>query len=207
MQFKSEYRLPANYKRIKRCLKSPVTLKRLLPNCIDVEQLDSNTLLATINSSVLDGKIIHYLYHFVDAGEYSPYLEVDWQGTDPAALLPKGGHKITLTEEEGEMTVLELNSTLHTTLNGKLVKNDPTVSKAIVSDYFSRFVAEFDQLEGNDMSNDKPEFEDVLHEAKNPVEELEAEAEEAAVKGFLGGPQMWAFIALAIVIILLLVFY
>ncbi|WP_321449959.1 hypothetical protein [uncultured Cohaesibacter sp.] len=168
--------------------------------------MDENTLLGTQKSSVLDGKVIHYLYHFVDAGENSPYLEVDWQGTDSAALLPKGCHEITFRRED-DVTVLELKSTLHTTLNGKLVKNDPAISKAIVSDYFSRFVAEFDQLEGNDMSNDKPEFEDVLHEAKNPVEELEAEAEEAAVKGFLGGPQMWALIALAIVIILLLVFY
>ncbi len=206
MQFTSEYRLPANSKRIKRCLKSPSALRKLLPNCIDVEQLDQTTLLATTKSSVLDGQIIHYLYHFIDAGENSPYLEIDWQGTDPAALLPKGGHQISFTEE-GDMTVIKVRSTLHTTLNGKLVKNDPAVSKAIVSDYFSRFVAEFDQLEGNDMSNDKPEFEDVLHEAKNPVEELETEAEEAAVKGFLGGPQMWALIALAIVIILLLVFY
>ena len=206
MQFVKEYRLHADFKEIKECIKSPATLKRLLPNCIDVEQLDKSTLVATTKSSVLDGKIIHYLYSFIDPGVGSPYLEVNWQGTDPAALLPKGAHEITF-RKEGDMTVFELKSTLHTTLDGKLVRNDPVVGQAIVADYFSRFVAEFDQLERSDMSNDKPEFEDVLNEAKNPVEELETEAEEAAVRGFLGGPQMWALIALAIVVILLLVFY
>nr|WP_321457269.1 hypothetical protein [uncultured Cohaesibacter sp.] len=57
------------------------------------------------------------------------------------------------------------------------------------------------------MKNELPEFDDVLNEAKNPVEKLEVEAEGAAAKGFLGGAQSWALIGLGIIIVVLLIFY
>ncbi len=209
MQFSGKYRLNADFRSIKKCLKSPITIKALHENCISVENLDKNTILAAMRSLLIEGQITHYLFHFYDPGEKIPYLETDWQATDPEALLPKGCHTIRFSTD-GPDTIMEVDCEYSTTYNGKLLENNPVVSDAIVSDYFSNFVSEFDRLqmlEGSGMKQDKPEFEDVLNEAKNPVEELEHEAEEAAARGFFGGPQVWALSALAVLVILLLVFY
>ncbi len=56
------------------------------------------------------------------------------------------------------------------------------------------------------MPKDDHLLEDALHEAKNAAVELEHEAEEAAAKGLFGGAQMWGWIALALVAIILLIF-
>jgi hypothetical protein len=49
--------------------------------------------------------------------------------------------------------------------------------------------------------------EHAAHSVAEVAHEVEEEAEEAAVRGFLGGPQMWGLIALAIVIIALFLFF
>ncbi|WP_119309680.1 hypothetical protein [Cohaesibacter haloalkalitolerans] len=206
MAFSGEYRLSADYRAIKKKLKDPVYIQHSLQNCIETEQLSQDTVLAKIVSSTLDGQIVHYIFRFIDQDPDLPYLEVDWQGTDPHALMPKGHHRIWF-RKEGRTTIMKIESELHTTLNGKLVFNDPEKTNAIMSDYFSRFVDEFNHPKERTMKNDKPELDEVLNEAKNAVEELEVEAESAAAKGFLGGAQMWAWIALAILVILLLVLY
>lgn len=45
---------------------------------------------------------------------------------------------------------------------------------------------------------------EALLQAEDVATDLEHEAEEAAARGFLGGPQMWGWLALAVVIIGLL---
>jgi len=56
------------------------------------------------------------------------------------------------------------------------------------------------------MTKDDHVLEDALHEAGNAAVELEQEAEEAAAKGLLGGAQMWGWIALALLVLMLLSF-
>ena len=47
----------------------------------------------------------------------------------------------------------------------------------------------------------------VEHEVEEVIKVAEERAEGAAARGFLGGPQMWGLIALAVVIVILLIFY
>jgi hypothetical protein len=47
--------------------------------------------------------------------------------------------------------------------------------------------------------------EEAAHEVVEAAHHAEERAEEAAVRGFLGGPQMWGLIALAAVIVLILI--
>ena len=47
----------------------------------------------------------------------------------------------------------------------------------------------------------------VEHEVEEVIKIAEERTEVAAVRGFLGGPQMWGLLALAVVIVILLIFY
>ncbi|WP_316859462.1 hypothetical protein [uncultured Cohaesibacter sp.] len=205
MKSTGSYIIDANYRTIKRRLQDPDSLKSNIPNCTAIETIDDHTRLITIDSRVFPGKSVQYLFHFFDDGASSPAIEINWQGTDPNVAMPKGEQKITF-RKVGRKTVLEQETIVTTTMKGKIISSDPEIVTKLVAGYFENFTKEFTK-KGNGMKNDKPEFEDVLHEAENPVVELEQEAEQAAARGVFGGTEMWGLIALAVVIVFLLVFF
>ena len=207
MHLSGQYLVQARQEEIEAELLRCEFMRKASPPCLAIEHIDDITRLVTVESAVDHSIKLQYLFRFNSKASEPNRLVIDWQGTDPRSATPKGHHDIQF-EQQKNGTLVKHETAILTTLNGKLIASNQEILDHIVTSYFQTLTSHFNNRTRDSKMNKKlPEFDDVLNEAKNPVEELEVEAEEAAVRGFLGGPQAWALMALAIVIILLLVFY
>ena len=72
----------------------------------------------------------------------------------------------------------------------------------MADDFFANFSGHF-------ASEEEPEetaLEHAVHEVEGAVRDAEEKLEVAAGSNFLGGPMVWGFIALAVLVLLVLVF-
>ena len=117
----------------------------------------------------------------------------------------KGGADVALTEE-GDETVLRY--TARGQVGGKLAQIGARLVDATAKQMADQFFGAFSARLGGASTAEPPGaravIADVIRDPEVIAEAVEERAEVAAGRGFLGGPQVWALIALAIVILLLI---
>jgi len=126
------------------------------------------------------------------------------EGDGGSAGFGKGTADVTLNEENAGT---RLRYTAHAEVAGKLAEVGArmidTTAKQMADQFFSTFAARVNE---GAIVRAEHAVEDAAHDVAEAAREAEERAEVAAGRGFLGGPQVWALIALAVVIVLLLIF-
>ena len=198
MKLSGEYRLATKPDAIKRYFENPDLFKRCLPGCSAIETLHPGNYLATVTRINGTMEETQYLFKYTP-GEDKNAFTMTWRGTDASNLMSHGEHQIRLLQN-GKTTILAHHSSVELTKRGKECAIDPGKIMTPLTHLFENIV---DQLK-NDPDKTDVKDEGLLAKAEDAVVEMEHEAEEAAATGFLGGAQMWGWIAFGILILVLI---
>ena len=187
------------------CFRKAESLEKILPNCIAVEELDEDSTLVTFSRIKSDqDEQTQYIFSFIPGEEVNNF-EVSWKGTDPNNLISIGRHLISL-KPDGDEIIINYNSQIDLTMKGRAIEGHENLMAKLNTEVFENAIALL-QDEEAEMADEKSQLDEVIQNAEDAVMELEHEAEEAAASGFLGGAQMWGWIALGVIVLILIVFF
>jgi carbon monoxide dehydrogenase subunit G len=141
---------------------------------------------------------------------------ISGDGKGGVAGFAKGGADVSL-EEDGHVTILRY--TAKAQVGGKLAQLGARLIDATAKQMADQFFAAFAERVTKESLLEHAEHvveetveraehavEEVAHEVSHVAHEAEEKVEEAAVRGWLGGPQMWGLLVLAAVIIAIIIF-
>jgi uncharacterized protein len=199
MEMSGEYRISASRAAVWTALNDPEVLKACIPGCQELEKLSDTEMTAKVVSKI--GPVKATFTGNVTLSNIRPPegYTITGEGKGGVAGFAKGGADVALTEEGGE-TVLRY--TAKAQVGGKLAQLGARLVDATAKQMAEQFFGAFAEKVGGVAP---PAEEGLVERAEHAVEEVEEEAEKAAVRGFLGGPQMWALLALVVVIVILFV--
>ena len=191
MEMSGRYRIPAPRDKVWAALNDPVVLKESIPGCQSLEKISDTEMAATVKPKV--GPVAATFTGSVTLTNIDPPngYTITGEGKGGVAGFAKGGADVALADDDG-MTLLTY--TAKGQVGGKLAQIGARLIDATAKQMADQFFAAFaDKVGGEDA------FAQVEHESRRRVKSRRgAQAEEAAVRSFLGGPQMWALIALAV---------
>ena len=199
MEMTGRYRIPAPREKVWAALNDPVVLKGCIPGCEALEKLSDTEMTATVKTKV--GPVSATFKGSVTLTNLDPPngYTISGEGKGGPAGFAKGGADVALSDDNG-MTLLTY--TARAQVGGKLAQVGARLidatAKQMADQFFSAFADEVGSQDG---------FARVEHEVEEVIKIAEERAEGAAVRGFLGGPQMWGLIVLAVVIVGILIFY
>jgi carbon monoxide dehydrogenase subunit G len=199
MEMTGRYRIPAPRAKVWAALNDPVVLRASIPGCESLEKTSDTEMAATVKAKV--GPVSATFKGNVTLSDLDPPngYTISGEGKGGVAGFAKGGAEVHLEDDDGHTL---LTYTAKAQVGGKLAQVGARLVDATAKQMADQFFAKFaDQVSTDDA------FEQVEHEVEEAVKVVEERTEEAAVRGFLGGPQMWGLIALAIVIVIILIFY
>jgi carbon monoxide dehydrogenase subunit G len=199
MEMSGQYRIPAPRAKVWAALNDPVVLKESIPGCESLEKLSDTEMVATVKSKV--GPVSATFTGNVTLSNLDPPngYTISGEGKGGVAGFAKGGADVKLADDGDGMTLLSY--TAKAQVGGKLAQLGARLIDATAKQMADQFFARF-----ADKVSTEDAFEQVEHEVEEAVKAVEERAEVAAARGFLGGPQMWGLIALAIVILLIILF-
>ncbi len=199
MEMSGRYRIPASRAKVWAALNDPVVLKEAIPGCQSLEKVSDTELVATVKAKV--GPVSATFKGNVTLSDLDPPngYTITGEGKGGVAGFAKGGADVTLADDDG-MTLLTY--TAKAQVGGKLAQVGARLIDATAKQMADQFFAAFADKVGSEDG-----FAAVEHRVEEVVKIAEERTEEAAARGFLGGAQMWGLIALAIVIIVILVFF
>jgi carbon monoxide dehydrogenase subunit G len=199
MEMSGQYRIPAPKARVWAALNDPVVLKESIPGCESLEKISNTEMVATVKSKI--GPVSATFVGNVTLSNLDPPngYTISGEGKGGVAGFAKGGADVKLTDDGDGLTLLSY--TAKAQVGGKLAQLGARLidatAKQMADQFFARFADKVSTEDG---------FAQVEHEVEEAVKVVEERAEVAAAKGFLGGPQMWGLIALAIVILIIIIF-
>lgn len=199
MEMTGRYRIPASRDAVWAALNDPVVLKECIPGCQDLEKVSDTEMTATVKAKV--GPVSATFRGNVTLANLDPPngYTISGEGKGGPAGFAKGSADVALADDDG-MTLLTY--AVKAQVGGKLAQVGARLIDASAKQMADQFFASFaDKVASEDG------FTRVEHEVEEVIKVAEERAEGAAARGFLGGPQMWGLIALAVVIIILLIFY
>ncbi len=200
MEMSGRYRIPAPRAKVWAALNDPVVLKESIPGCQSLEKLSDTEMAATVKAKV--GPVSATFKGAVTLTNLDPPngYTISGEGKGGVAGFAKGGADVALADDGDGMTLLTY--TAKGQVGGKLAQVGARLvdatAKQMADQFFAKFAEKVSVEDG---------FAQIEHEVEEAVHVVEERAEEAAVRGFLGGPQMWGLIALAIVIIIIILFF
>jgi len=199
MEMTGRYRIPAPRAKVWAALNDPVVLRESIPGCQSLDKLSETELAATVKAKV--GPVSATFKGNVTLSDLDPPngYTISGEGKGGVAGFAKGGADVHLEDDDGHTL---LTYTAKAQVGGKLAQVGARLVDATAKQMADQFFANFVEKVSTDDA-----FEQVEHEVEEAVKVVEERTEEAAVRGFLGGPQMWGLIALAIVIVIILIFY
>jgi carbon monoxide dehydrogenase subunit G len=199
MEMSGQQRIPAPRDKVWQALNDPQVLKECIPGCQSLEKVSDTELKATVRAKV--GPVSAT---FKGTVTLSNGYKIAGEGKGGAAGFAKGGADVTLADD-GEGTLLTY--TAKGQVGGKLAQVGARLVDATAKNMADQFFAAFAEHVGGEGVFARAEHaaEEVVHEVTEAAQHAEERAEVAAARGFLGGPQMWALIALVVVALLLLV--
>lgn len=201
MELSGEYLIPASREEVWQALNDPEILKTAIPGCESLEKTDETSFKAQVTSKIGPVKA-----RFKGAVTLSNIIEpesytITGEGQGGVAGFAKGSANVALTQAEGG-TMLRYDAKGQ--VGGKLAQLGSRlvdqVARKTADDFFSAFA---EQLGGKAFVADEvlagkeEELDDSVGQMVHAAEEA---TEVAAMKGVMGGPQMWAWIALLAVI-------
>ena len=204
MLLSGERRIEATPAQIRSQFQDPQKLRHTLPNLISIEEVEPGTMIAEMKSFYTEGLIVKYLYYFED-GKTANEFAIGWKGLVPEAVFSSAKMHCELKLEK-KITTIRFTADVEFYDDEHYVRKNPEELIRGISRLLDQ-IADNLAKEQRHMSDRKSDLEDVVSKAEDAVVELEQEAEEAAAKGFLGGPQMWGWIALGILIVILIIFF
>ncbi|WP_373237045.1 SRPBCC domain-containing protein [Cohaesibacter celericrescens] len=204
MNLSGEFRIQSTPDKIRQQFQDPKLLEKVVPNCHSMVELETNLFLATMDRLTNRDQQIQYHFRF-SRGENNNQFVLSFKGVEPEALVLSGRHIIYLKPDQGA-TILTYHSTIELSKMGRESAVDPSKIFSKASEIFDN-VADTLQPKDKAMTKTDSKLDDAINKTENAVVELELEAEEAAATGFLGGAQMWGWIAVAILALVLLVFF
>ena len=200
MEMKGEYKIPASREKVWDALNDPDVLRDCIPGAKSLEKISDTEMKATVEAKV--GPVKAAFTGQVTLSNIDPPngYTITGESKGGVAGFAKGGADVALTEDGPEATVLTYVAKAQ--VGGKLAQVGARLVDATAKQMADQFFAKF-----ADRVSTEDAFEQIEHEVEEAVKVVEERTEEAAVRGFLGGPQMWGLIALAIVIVIILIFY
>lgn len=203
MDMSGEYRIPASREQVWEALNDPDVLKAAIPGCQSLEKTSDTEMTAKVVSKI--GPVKATFNGSVTLSDLDPPngYRIAGEGKGGVAGFAKGGADVKLAED-GDGTVLTY--TAHAKVGGKLAQLGSrlldSTAKKMADEFFANFTAHF-------TAEPEPEegvLEHAVHEVEDAVRDAEQKLEVAAGGNAFGGPMAWGFAALAILIILILVF-
>ncbi len=206
MEMSGEYRIPAPREKVWEALNDPAVLKECIPGCQSIEKLSDTELTAIVIAKVgpvkatFNGKVT-----FSNIDPPKGYT-ISGEGKGGIAGFAKGGADVSL-EEVSDDTILRY--TAKGQVGGKLAQIGARLIDATAKQMADEFFGAFARRLG---SSGPPAAEreavaaDVIGDPEVIAEAIEERAEEAAVRGVLGGPYVWGLLALVVIMAILLIF-
>jgi len=211
MEMSGEYRIAAPRAKVWAALKDPVILKESIPGCTELTRLSDTEMSAVVQAKVgmvratFTGAII--LTNVDPPRSYT----ITGEGKGGVAGFAKGGADVTLIEEGPNTTLLKY--TAKGQVGGKLAQIGARLidatAKQMADQFFARFAEKVGAAEGPIARVEhavEHAVEEAAHTVAEAAHEAEEEVEKAAISNFLGGPQMWALLALVAGIVLIIIF-
>lgn len=199
MELSGQYRIRAPRDRVWAALNDPEMLKASIPGCQSLEKLSDTDLAAKVKVKI--GPVRATMSGTVKLTNVDPPngYTITGEGRGAAAGFAKGGADVTLTAD-GEETVLSY--TARGQVGGKLAQLGARLVDAVAKEMADKFFSAFAEKVGEGpLVRAEHAVEPAVGDAAHDVEQA---AEKAAVKGFLGGPMMWAFLALVGLVLLVM---
>jgi carbon monoxide dehydrogenase subunit G len=235
MEMTGEYRIAAPREKVWAALNDPEILKASIPGCQELEKRSDTEMAAKVVSKI--GPVKATFLGEVTLSNINPpsSYTISGEGKGGVAGFAKGGADVALTEEGG-VTVLRYTAKAQVggklaQLGARLI--DAT-AKQMADQFFGAFaervgggapvpataalgdsvpvpgaapVTATAPVEETLVQRAEHVVEEAAHDVSVAAHEAEERVEEAAVREWLGGPQMWGLLALAAVIIAIAVFY
>jgi carbon monoxide dehydrogenase subunit G len=200
MEMSGQYRIPAPRAKVWDALNDPVVLKASIPGCQSLDKLSETEMAATVKAKV--GPVSATFNGQVTLSNIDPPngYTISGEGKGGVAGFAKGGADVTLADDGDGMTLLSY--TAKAQVGGKLAQVGARLIDATAKQMADQFFGAFAEKVGS-----MDAFAEAEHKVEAAVQEVDERAEVAAARGFLGGPQMWALLALAVVIVILLIFF
>ncbi|MDD7910040.1 MULTISPECIES: SRPBCC family protein [Pseudovibrio] len=226
MEMTGEQHIPASREKVWEALNDPEVLKQCIPGCETLEKKSETELSAVVMAKV--GPVKAKFNGEVKLQDLDPpnSYKIVGEGKGGVAGFAKGGAHVTLSEAEGG-TLLSYN--VDAKVGGKLAQLGSrlvdSTAKKMAEEFFSKFTeivagpatpttgpaVQDVELDAGVMEEAKTiatehVVEEAVHEVEEVVKNVEEKVEVAAAKNVLGGPMMWGFGALLILIALYLMF-
>jgi uncharacterized protein len=204
MDITGEYFIPVPREKVWAALNDPVVVRQCIPGCRTLERISPTEMRATVEVKV--GPLKATFFGTLGQSEIDTPRSVRLTavGDGATAGRAKGTAAVTFVEENGGT---RLRYVAHAEVSGKLAEVGSRMidiaAKQMADQFFSTFAA---RVSEGAVARAEHAVEEVAHEVVEAARDVEEKAEVAAGRGFLGGPQVWALLALAAVIILLLIF-
>lgn len=199
MEMTGRYQVPAPREKVWAALNDPVVLKACIPGCEELEKISDSEMRATVKAKV--GPVTATFTGTVTLTNLNPPngYTITGEGKGGPAGFAKGGADVALADDDG--TTL-LTYTVKAQVGGKLAQVGARLIDASAKQMADQFFAALAKQVGTEDG-----FAAVEHEVEEVIKIAEERAEGAAARNVLGGPQMWGLIALAVLIVVLLVFF
>jgi hypothetical protein len=210
MEMSGEHRIAAPREKVWAGLNDPEILKQSIPGCQELEKRSDTEMTAKVVSKI--GPVKATFTGDVILSNINPPVSytISGEGKGGVAGFAKGGADITLVED-GDGTIMQY--AVKAQVGGKLAQLGARLIDATAKQMADDFFRSFADRVGKASLVTRAEHavEHVVEEAAHEVSELAHEAEErveeAAIRNWLGGPQMWGLLVLAAVILAIMFFY
>ncbi len=220
MEMSGENRIPASQDKVWAALNDPEILKASIPGCQSLEMTSDTTMTATVQAKVGPVKATFKGDVTLSNIDAPNGYTITGEGKGGVAGFAKGGADVKLTPD-GDGTILAYK--VNAQVGGKLAQIGARLidatAKQMADQFFKAFAANVAGPEPAVVATEAPPLAptlddkretavvaDVINDPEVTAEAVEERIEEAAARGFLGGPYMWGLLALIVVIVLILIF-
>lgn len=220
MEMSGEYRIPAPRQKVWEALNDPEILKASIPGCQALEKRSDTEMAATVVTKIGPVKATFKGEVTLSNIDAPSGYTISGEGKGGVAGFAKGGADVSLVEDGGD-TILRYAAKAQ--VGGKLAQLGARLidatAKQMADQFFGAFAARVgaagDGVAAGGAEADEETLvaraehavEGVAHEVAELAHEAEEQVEGAAVRGWLGGPQMWGLIVLTIVILAIIILY
>jgi carbon monoxide dehydrogenase subunit G len=204
MDISGEYFIAMPREQVWEALNDPAVLRACIPGCRSLERVSPTSMRSVVEAKV--GPITATFNGTLTQSEVEApqtcRLTAESEGGSAGSA--RGTALVTLTPE-GNGT--RLKYVAHAEVGGKLASVSARIIGITAKQMADRFFGTFATRVGEGpIARAEHAVEEAAHEVAEAVRGAEERAEVAAGRGFLGGPQVWALIALAVIIALILLF-